>query len=209
MIYINASRVVGSFLQSNCSFIATQSPLPETISHFWLMVAQHRVKCIVMLTNVDFANAEKFKKCHLYWPSLSDIFLSFPEFDLKICIEKETFLSDNNRCSGKNSTIIERLFKVYYCSEEPLQIVHYQYTGWPDHSIPHEPNDIDLLLRVTEPYCDNAVVHCSAGVGRTGTFCAIQHILQAYKLNRKDFESFSVEQIVSFLFCIICRFLKL
>ena len=160
--------------------------MPNSIGHFWLMIAEQKVKCIVMLVEVDENPSTKHSKCPLYWPWSREQPFKFPEYNLQVSFQDEAQHPKHN--------IIERTFLVQHGSSNlPTTVKHFQYLGWPDHSVPNNPTELDVLLSMTEQFCDGMVVHCSAGVGRTGTYCTIQHILHSYKLNQLEN---SIEEMV-------------
>ena len=64
---------------------------------------------------------------------------------------------------------------------ESRDIFHIQYREWPDHGLPSSASTFRYLLRLVDVYHDKQgpiVVHCSAGIGRTGTFCTVRTILE-------------------------------
>ncbi|XP_046846179.1 receptor-type tyrosine-protein phosphatase S-like isoform X2 [Xenia sp. Carnegie-2017] len=165
--YINASIIKGLNVPSK--YIATQGPLATTTNDFWQMVWQQNVSIIVMLTGLK-ENAKE--KCHKYWPENNEE-VAFG--DLKIKTTGETVLAD--------FTI--RYFEVTdYDSGQIRLVQHLHFTAWPDHGVPRYPGP---LLHFYKRYrsgltgSEPVIIHCSAGVGRTGTFIAIDYILQKLK----------------------------
>ncbi|KAF7483431.1 Hypothetical predicted protein [Marmota monax] len=172
--YINASYVPGNNFRRE--YIATQGPLPGTKDDFWKMVWEQNVHNIVMVTQC----VEKGRvKCDHYWPADQD---SLYYGDLILQMLSESVLPE--------WTIRE--FKI--CSEEQLDanrlIRHFHYTVWPDHGVPETTQSLIQFVRTVRDYINRTpgagptVVHCSAGVGRTGTFIALDRILQ--QLDSKD-----------------------
>uniref|UniRef100_A0A671EZB7 Receptor-type tyrosine-protein phosphatase eta n=1 Tax=Rhinolophus ferrumequinum TaxID=59479 RepID=A0A671EZB7_RHIFE len=163
--YINANYMPG--YHSKKDFIATQGPLPNTLKDFWRMVWEKNVYTIVMLTKCV---EQGRTKCEEYWPSkqpqdygaitvamTSEIVL--PEWTIR------DFTVKNNQTSESH----------------PLRQFH--FTSWPDHGV---PDTTDLLINFRYLVCDYmkqcppespVLVHCSAGVGRTGTFIAIDRLI--------------------------------
>ncbi|XP_006859617.1 PREDICTED: receptor-type tyrosine-protein phosphatase beta-like isoform X2 [Chrysochloris asiatica] len=172
--YINASYIPGNNFRRE--YIATQGPLPGTKDDFWKMAWEQNVHNIVMVTQC----VEKGRvKCDHYWPADQD---SLYYGDLILQMLSESVLPE--------WTIRE--FKI--CSEEQLDshrlIRHFHYTVWPDHGVPETTQSLIQFVRTVRDYINRSpgagptVVHCSAGVGRTGTFIALDRILQ--QLDSKD-----------------------
>ncbi|XP_019370273.1 PREDICTED: receptor-type tyrosine-protein phosphatase beta isoform X1 [Gavialis gangeticus] len=172
--YINASYIAGNNFRRE--YIATQGPLPGTKDDFWKMAWEQNVHNIVMVTQC----VEKGRvKCDHYWPLDQD---SLYYGDLIVEMLSESVLPE--------WTIRE--FKI--CSEEQLDskrlIRHFHYTVWPDHGVPETTQSLIQFVRTVRDYINRTpdtgptIVHCSAGVGRTGTFIALDRILQ--QLDSKD-----------------------
>uniref|UniRef100_A0A7N5JQX4 Receptor-type tyrosine-protein phosphatase beta n=1 Tax=Ailuropoda melanoleuca TaxID=9646 RepID=A0A7N5JQX4_AILME len=172
--YINASYIPGNNFRRE--YIATQGPLPGTKDDFWKMAWEQNVHNIVMVTQC----VEKGRvKCDHYWPADQD---SLYYGDLILQMLSESVLPE--------WTIRE--FRI--CSEEQLDahrlIRHFHYTVWPDHGVPETTQSLIQFVRTVRDYISRSpgagptVVHCSAGVGRTGTFIALDRILQ--QLDSKD-----------------------
>ncbi|KAK1906415.1 Receptor-type tyrosine-protein phosphatase beta [Dissostichus eleginoides] len=159
--YINASYI---------PYVATQGPLPGTKDDFWRMVWEHGVHNIVMVTQC----VEKGRvKCDQYWPPDRDP-LYYGE--LVVQMLSESVLPE--------WTIREfRITSESSCSY-PRVLRHFHYTVWPDHGVPESSQSLIQFARTTRDYVDRSpstgatVVHCSAGVGRTGTFIALDRVLQ-------------------------------
>ncbi|KAM4748868.1 receptor-type tyrosine-protein phosphatase beta [Rhinophrynus dorsalis] len=172
--YINASYTPGNSFRRE--YIATQGPLPGTKDDFWKMVWEQNVHNIVMVTQC----VEKGRvKCDHYWPFDQD---SLYYGDLIVQMLSESVLPE--------WTIRE--FKI--CSEDQLDstrlVRHFHYTVWPDHGVPETTQSLIQFVRTVRDYINRTpgtgptVVHCSAGVGRTGTFIALDRILQ--QVDSKD-----------------------
>ncbi|MCJ8747470.1 hypothetical protein PDJAM_G00153830 [Pangasius djambal] len=156
--YINANYLKGYGGQEKV-YIATQGPTVNTVGDFWRMVWQERCPIIVMITNIE----EKNEKCTEYWPE------------------------DSMTCEGIEITVKQfiqaddyslRIFTVKYEGEE-RSLKHYWYTSWPDQKTPDKaPPLLQLVQEVEEatkqapPSSGPVIVHCSAGIGRTGCFIA-------------------------------------
>ncbi|XP_071529617.1 tyrosine-protein phosphatase non-receptor type 2-like isoform X2 [Panulirus ornatus] len=171
--YINASLVKAACV--NRSYILTQGPLPHTTPHFWLMIWQQKVKGIIMLNKIIEKNQIK---CHQYWPlgecDGGEDTMVFSTVGIKVDLLKF------RRHSHYNYSTL-RLIEI--SSGESRLILHFHYTTWPDFGVPQSPEAFYKFLTVVrasgvlEPDVGPSVVHCSAGIGRSGTFCLVDTIL--------------------------------
>ncbi|XP_051040261.1 receptor-type tyrosine-protein phosphatase eta [Phodopus roborovskii] len=163
--YINANYMPG--YHSKKDFIATQGPLPNTLKDFWRMVWEKNVYAIVMLTKCV---EQGRTKCEEYWPSKQ----AHDYGDITVAMTSEVVLPE--------WTIRDFVVKNMQTSEShPLRQFH--FTSWPDHGV---PDTTDLLINfryLVRDYMKQIppespiLVHCSAGVGRTGTFIAIDRLI--------------------------------
>ncbi|KAK6991352.1 receptor-type tyrosine-protein phosphatase epsilon, partial [Biomphalaria glabrata] len=169
--YINASYVRDS--HNDVKFIAAQGPFGAVVNDFVRMLWEQKVEKVVMLTNLI---EEGKPKCDKYWPDSGNT--AFGEITVKL---KDTqILADY---------VIRKI--ELEKSDAPTQILtHYHFTSWPDQGVPVTPWAlVDFEQRVdinssTAP----VIVHCSAGVGRTGTFIALHNVLsQAKETGSVDF----------------------
>ncbi|XP_034442991.1 receptor-type tyrosine-protein phosphatase beta-like isoform X4 [Hippoglossus hippoglossus] len=173
--YINASYIPGYNFRRE--YVATQGPLPGTKDDFWKMVWEQNVHNVVMVTQC----VEKGRvKCDHYWPFDQD-----PLYygDLIVQMLSESVLPE--------WTIRE--FNI--CSEDQLSVTRllrqFHFTVWPDHGVPETTQSLVQFVRTVRDYVTRTgsgsgptVVHCSAGVGRTGTFIVLDRVLQ--QLDTKD-----------------------
>uniref|UniRef100_A0A4W3I2U0 protein-tyrosine-phosphatase n=1 Tax=Callorhinchus milii TaxID=7868 RepID=A0A4W3I2U0_CALMI len=162
--YINANLVPG--YNRPREFIAAQGPLPGTVVDFWQMVWEKRVPAIVMLTKCV---EQGRTKCEEYWPTDQPLTIN----NTTVSLTSEILLTD--------WTI--RDFKLEKAtSGERRTVRHFHFLAWPDHNV---PNNTQLLLDfrdLVRQYLDQhpggpTVVHCSAGVGRTGTFISVDRLM--------------------------------
>jgi len=180
--YINASLV--KMEQVSRQYILTQGPLPNTTSHFWLMVWEQNCKAVLMLNKI----IEKCQvKCHQYWPigsknSGEDV-MELKDVDLKVELISET--------EGPYfTTRVLRLTDVE--SGNHREILHFHYTSWPDFGVPHCPTVFLRFLNkvrrsgALDESVGPPVVHCSAGIGRSGTFCLVDTCLLLIQNNGCD-----------------------
>lgn len=211
--YINANFVDG-YMQKN-AYISTQGPLPRTFGDFWRMVWEEQVMVIVMTTRaVERGRA----KCGQYWP---------PEEDGEE--QHEDFLVINTRMEVYQDYSITWLFLLNTKSNESRQIYHLQFTSWPDYGTPSSAAAfLEFLFKVRA--CQEEavsslgsewqghalgppiVVHCSAGIGRTGTFITtdislrrLEHIqtvnIRVTVRRIRSQRAFSIQMPDQYVFC--------
>ncbi|XP_058858760.1 phosphatidylinositol phosphatase PTPRQ-like [Acipenser ruthenus] len=170
--YINANYMPG--YDSKKKFIAAQGPLPGTVNDFWRMIWEQNVYTLVMLTR---CNEQGRVKCEEYWPS------SNPKTygDVTVILTSEIPLNE--------WTIREFKMKNTKTAESRT-VRHFHFTAWPDHGVPETTelliNFRHLVREHMDQYSRNSptVVHCSAGVGRTGTLIAIDQLI--YQIERES-----------------------
>ncbi|XP_055614452.1 tyrosine-protein phosphatase 99A-like isoform X2 [Uranotaenia lowii] len=182
--YINANFIDG--YQKSKAFIATQGPLPGTFDCFWRMIWEQRVAIIVMITNLVERGR---RKCDMYWPK--DGVETYGIIQVKLIREEvmatytvRTFQIKHTKLKKKKASQMEKM------------VYQYHYTNWPDHGTPDHPLPvINFVKKSTTANPSDAgpiVVHCSAGVGRTGTYIVLDAIL-------KQIESKSMLNVFGFL----------
>ncbi|XP_009105847.1 protein-tyrosine-phosphatase PTP1 [Brassica rapa] len=171
--YVNASLIKttsSSASESVSEFIATQGPLPHTIEDFWEMVIQQHCPVIVMLTRL--VDNYKTVKCGDYFPA-EDKPREFGNISVKTKWVKTT-----------DTALLLRNLEVNHKETEdqqPMSVLHIQYAEWPDHGVPKDTvaaRGILKRLYQVPPSLGPIIVHCSAGIGRTGTYCAIHNTIQ-------------------------------
>ncbi|KAK9452888.1 protein-tyrosine phosphatase-like protein [Dipodascopsis uninucleata] len=189
--YINASFVSVPFSMKR--YIATQGPLPDTFEDFWSVVWSKNVRVIVMLTPVVEGGQVK---CHSYWNESR-----YGRFILNTIYEEEVRLSQ--RTETKVQVRKFTLLDTEDSGKQPLEVTHIQYVSWPDLGAPADPIDIVSLSQLADsfnqPETDKdamiiddvqpqnpVIVHCSAGCGRTGTFCTVDTVIDILK-HQKEF----------------------
>lgn len=163
--YINANYIPG--YNSPQEYIATQGPLPETRNDFWKMVLQQKSCIIVMLTQ---CNEKRRVKCDHYWPFTEEP-IAYGDITVEMVSEEE------------QEDWASRHFRINY-ADEAQDVMHFNYTAWPDHGVP-PANAAESILQFVYTVRQQAtkskgpmIIHCSAGVGRTGTFIALDRLLQ-------------------------------
>ncbi|KAI5620882.1 receptor-type tyrosine-protein phosphatase H [Silurus asotus] len=166
--YINANYING-YGKKNKQYIAAQGPLPSTVSDFWRMVWEQKSSAIVMLTNCTEGGKIK---CEQYWPK-----------DNMPCLYGNLLVSIQSEQKESCWTQREFIIRNESASKE-CAVTHFHFTAWPDHGVPIGTADLlkfRWLVRQhieTYPFSGPTVVHCSAGVGRTGTLIALDVLLQ-------------------------------
>lgn len=169
--YINANLI--KVAKANRQYILTQGPLPNTIGHFWLMVWEQKSKAVLMLNKLL---EKKQEKCSQYWPLKigKEHVMQFD--DVGLTLEYVEFQDHSYYL-----TRLLRLTDVY--TENTRDIIQFHYTTWPDFGVPTSPTAFLEFLRkvreagVLEDDVGPSVVHCSAGIGRSGTFCLVDSCL--------------------------------
>ncbi|CAG9865127.1 unnamed protein product [Phyllotreta striolata] len=167
--YINANFIDMSISNTDVTnrYIATQGPLSTTVEEFWSMVLQEDSNLIVMLTTL----IEKGRsKCHKYWPDLDGI-LTLKDIIVK-CVKEEI---------DQSESFVFRDFVVVDVKDNvSKEIKHMQYVAWPDHGVPDSPVEFLAFterVRANRAEGSPVVVHCSAGIGRTGVMVLMETAL--------------------------------
>ncbi|XP_076443567.1 tyrosine-protein phosphatase non-receptor type 9-like [Babylonia areolata] len=176
--YINANFVDG-YRQKN-AYISTQGPLPKTFVDFWRMVWQYQCQVIVMTTRTI---ERQRMKCGQYWPG-----------DKQADEQFEEFVIHNSSVTSFHNYLETKLILHNTSIGESREIKHLQFISWPDHGVPPAASFLDFLFHVRcvqevttknlgtswtgNPLGPPIVVHCSAGIGRTGTFITIDICLR-------------------------------
>lgn len=177
--YIHANFVDG--FEDKKKYICCQGPKKTTATDMWKLVWENDVRIIVSLTNID----NEDKVCYAYWVAEEGYEIVFGRYVVETVEIEE-----------KPSFLKSQLRVIDFTSGKSRLITHYWYTDWPDYGIPAELDDFYTLLSIVNqerqqlieiatsknlPKPGPIVVHCSAGVGRTGTFCAVDHALGQLK----------------------------
>uniref|UniRef100_A0A8C1KRT3 protein-tyrosine-phosphatase n=1 Tax=Cyprinus carpio TaxID=7962 RepID=A0A8C1KRT3_CYPCA len=165
--YINANFIDGYRRQG--AYIATQGPMPDTFSDFWRMVWEQHTANIIMITKLE----EKSRnKCDQYWPSRGTETYGLMQVTLLDTVELATYC-------------VRTFALIKSGSGEKRELRQFQFTAWPDQGVPEHPTLFLAFLRRVKacnpPDAGPIVVHCSAGVGRTGCFIVIDAMLERVK----------------------------
>jgi len=171
--FINAN-FIKAYNDTPRRYIAAQGPLPNTVGDFWRMVWEKNSRVVVMVTGLVEKGTEK---CTRYWPrclynhelNVGDV--QFGEINIAIVAgyRKEGFITSKFRVRK---------------GEEEREVWHFWYDAWPDHGVTKNPQPVLAMLKAVRDFSDTLaepwVVHCSAGVGRTGCFIAVDHGLRQF-----------------------------
>ncbi|XP_078328720.1 receptor-type tyrosine-protein phosphatase T-like isoform X2 [Crassostrea virginica] len=169
--YINANYIHGTNRPKE--YIAAQGPRQNTLNDFWKMIWQEEVSSIVMLTNLK--EGDKIK-CTQYWPNKNES-PTFGPMSIKMIEEKKYAAFIERKLSLNNKAL-----------NKTRKLTQYHYISWPDHGAPEPMSLLDFHHHVTRTANQNkvpTVVHCSAGVGRTGTYIALDALYQEGKKTGK------------------------
>ncbi|XP_055480646.1 receptor-type tyrosine-protein phosphatase C isoform X2 [Psammomys obesus] len=172
--YINASYIDG--FKEPRKYIAAQGPRDETVDDFWRMIWEQKATVIVMVTRCEEGNRNK---CAEYWPCMEEHTRAFRDVVVTI--------NEHKRCPDY---IIQKL-NITHKKEKATgrEVTHIQFTSWPDHGVPEDPHLLLKLRRRVNAFSNffsgPIVVHCSAGVGRTGTYIGIDAMLEGLEAEGK------------------------
>ena len=165
--YINASYISNPLDNKPQLFIATQTPLNNSIFSFWKMIYNHKIKLIIMLSDLSEEKEEKYK---IYWPNNKEEKLKLKEGDIELNIE----LFHKEEIAPQIALL--RKFKI----NDELEVKQIQIISWKEHGLPGEEYLVYMVFEKIFKYIKEqtrekipVVVHCCDGVGRTGTLIAI------------------------------------
>uniref|UniRef100_A0A915AHX7 Uncharacterized protein n=1 Tax=Parascaris univalens TaxID=6257 RepID=A0A915AHX7_PARUN len=171
--FIHANWVSHELIDNK--FICTQGPLENTIGDFWRMIWQENIDLILMLCRVT---EEGRPKCAQYWPNTIGGMKNFYGITIK-----------NETIRNKDPDIWGTDLLVSYGGEQ-RRVTHYQWITWPDKFVPQQLVVPFILLSLARSRKQPTVIHCSAGIGRTGTLVVlevfIRALLQGYDLSISD-----------------------
>ncbi|OZJ06905.1 hypothetical protein BZG36_00056 [Bifiguratus adelaidae] len=183
-------------------YIATQGPLPTTFEDFWTMCWEQQVHALVMLTKETEMGRIK---CHRYWPSTTAQPETYGQYKVRLISERKVACRKDQQVSQdvpvpeegsffgpvdddfKDDIVIVRELELTH-HHSTRRLTHFQYTGWPDFGVPDDPIGVLMLYELLHerPIQGPVLVHCSAGCGRTGAFCAIDTTLGWLQQSRQE-----------------------
>uniref|UniRef100_A0A8D2N5S8 Protein tyrosine phosphatase non-receptor type 4 n=1 Tax=Zonotrichia albicollis TaxID=44394 RepID=A0A8D2N5S8_ZONAL len=173
--YINANYINMEIPSSTIinQYIACQGPLPNTCPDFWQMTWEQGSSMVVMLTT----QVERGRvKCHQYWPEPSGS-SSYGNFQIT-CHSEE----------GNPAYVFREMTLTNLEKEESRQLTQIQYIAWPDHGVPDDSSDfLDFVCLVRKKRAgreEPVVVHCSAGIGRTGVLITMETAMCLIECNQ-------------------------
>ncbi|XP_078070170.1 tyrosine-protein phosphatase non-receptor type 13 isoform X2 [Mustelus asterias] len=164
--YINASFIKIPVDTKDCTYIACQGPLPHTLADFWQMVWEQESNIIAMMT----LEVEGGKiKCQRYWPELQGKSIIINN-KIKIILQGSQPLED---------FIIRKIEMIDLQSGKSRQVTHLNFTSWPDHGTPEQPEQLVAFLSYLRHIKRSGpiIAHCSAGIGRSGTLICLDAVL--------------------------------
>ena len=186
--YINASYVAsGSKI-----YIAAQAPLESGIREWYLMLYENFVFTVLMLTKIQESGVIKASD---YFPTFERGF-NFQDIGLQVQLDSSYQLTTD---------ITVRKILLQRGDEPPRTLTHYHFVGWPDHGIPEPTQLYEMKRLIDEDYRKNAwlfefpqVVHCSAGIGRTGTWIVLATLVEDFEaaLQNNEIAEFNLMSIV-------------
>uniref|UniRef100_A0A8C6GR50 Tyrosine-protein phosphatase non-receptor type n=1 Tax=Mus spicilegus TaxID=10103 RepID=A0A8C6GR50_MUSSI len=173
--YINANYINMEIPSSSIinQYIACQGPLPHTCKDFWQMTWEQGSSMVVMLTT----QVERGRvKCHQYWPEPSES-SSYGCYQVT-CHSEE----------GNPAYIFRKMTLFNQEKNESRQLTQIQYTAWPDHGVPDDSSDfLDFVCHVRDQRAgkeEPIIVHCSAGIGRTGVLITMETAMCLVECNQ-------------------------
>lgn len=166
--YINASMV--DVPSVGRKYILTQGPLDNTTHHFWTMVWERESKAVIMLNRLIEKGS---KKCHNYWPANPGETLN--------CYSAGLTVTNESVVPGQHYNLTT--LTLTNTEGETRTVLHFQYTTWPDFGVPTCPDTFLQFLGAVresgslESDVGPAIIHCSAGIGRSGSFILVDSCL--------------------------------
>ncbi|XP_056659171.1 tyrosine-protein phosphatase non-receptor type 13 isoform X10 [Monodelphis domestica] len=164
--YINASFIKMPVGNKEFVYIACQGPLPTTVADFWQMIWEQNATVIAMMTQE--VEGEKIK-CQRYWPDI---------------LGKTIMVNDRLRLAlvrvqQLKGFIVRAMELQDIQTGEVRCISHLNFTAWPDHDTPSQPDDLLMFISYMRHVHKSGpiIIHCSAGIGRSGTLICIDVVL--------------------------------
>ncbi|KHN84604.1 Tyrosine-protein phosphatase non-receptor type 9 [Toxocara canis] len=177
--YIHANYVKTAMCNLRNTYICTQAPMESTINDFWRMVWQEKPKCIVMLCKL-FEGGKS--KCAQYFPAKASETQQYGS----------VVVQNIKKTSPVNETVFESIqLNVCVAGQPTIAVTLFKWLDWPDFGVPSSGMGMLRILRqIRDQPHTKAIIHCSAGVGRTGTMIAceicLRTLLEGKELNVID-----------------------
>lgn len=178
--YINASHFKG--------LIITQGPLEETLEDFWMMLFEQKVAHLISLTNQwEQKGLERIEKTSPFWVPVKDELLFESKIDDKLLTVKRTQAPKKiiPSLQGDNQCVEKQVFAINFDGQTVIT-QHRHFLNWMDHSV-CDPKILVQLIEnlLVERALGTCAVHCSAGIGRSGTFAVLYLAVLQYLETKK------------------------
>ncbi|XP_048256549.1 uncharacterized protein LOC124123226 isoform X2 [Haliotis rufescens] len=160
--YINAS-LMHSYNQRK-TYIASQAPNKKTVGDFWRMIWEHSCSAVVMLTGLT---EESRVKCERYWPTDGAMISGLFKIEVEVTQSRANFTKRHMKVTSNTTG-------------ESRTVVQFHFTSWPDHGVPDTLALVNYIWLVRQTVAETdgpLLVHCSAGIGRTGTYIAVDSLI--------------------------------
>ena len=181
--YIHANYIIDKSGQSKKKYIITQGPKENTSNSFWKMIEKNKTNCIVAIVE----NEQLPKKCFCYWPIINEKNVETEDYIIISVFSKES------------GFFCKKKLKVFNkISNTQFEVNHFHLFNWVDHSIIKKEFFLEFFefiskLIINKKYNGPFVTHCSAGVGRSGTFVSCLYLIENFIKSKKKQEfKFSV-----------------
>uniref|UniRef100_A0A4W5PEF2 Protein tyrosine phosphatase receptor type N2 n=1 Tax=Hucho hucho TaxID=62062 RepID=A0A4W5PEF2_9TELE len=174
--YINASPIMDHDPR-NPAYIATQGPLPSTVSDFWQMVWENGCVVIVMLTPLTESGV---KQCYHYWPDEGSNLYHIYEVNL---------VSEHIWC---DDFLVRSFYLKNMQTNETRTVTQFHFLTWLNQNVPESSRTLlDFRRKVNKCYRGRScpiIVHCSDGAGRSGTYILIDMVLNKMAKGAKEID---------------------
>ena len=181
--YINASFISGAF---GTRIIAAQNPMENTLNSFWLMIINHKISFIILLSYTFEESNDKYIQ---YWPKETNTPITIVDPSHK---DKTYTIKLSSQMIIIEKYVIMRTIDIQEGENVILTLRHYHVNFWEEHSVPLQQIGFqvieDLIVQMAEEYektKNPILVHCSDGIGRTGTFLALFNIVRCLQEQKK------------------------
>uniref|UniRef100_A0A915N5Z2 Protein-tyrosine phosphatase n=1 Tax=Meloidogyne javanica TaxID=6303 RepID=A0A915N5Z2_MELJA len=178
--YVHASKVKGSEFPMICA----QGPIDESIANFWTMVVEQNCGVIVQLCQNQEEGREK---CADYIPAEPTLY-----GNATVSVKEST------HATVANPSVHRTVLEASLPSGRSVEVVHFLYDGWPDRDVPLSPAAFRQLRGTVQKLAVarkcSVLIHCSAGIGRTGTYAAIEMAYRDLIANDREVQMSTIFQ---------------